>query len=291
MQLLRLFRSAGATGHVFLLKNGQKSDMGLAYSGLIGPMTTVAVVPVTPQTVDFSIDAKTKDKQGVTINGTVMVTLAPAKAVSTFDFTVDAKNGGYLGNWQQVLRAKVVERVLRAVLEEIKKLEIEPATHAQASIEDAIKTVLAGTELTNIGIDIDSCSVTDIEPVDDEVSKAIGSSERQTMLALADSALHERRMKAATNDRTVKEYEAGTKLELEKKEGYLIAEKAKNDKARAASEAEATKIKLEPLENLAPGKLLAVSILRAAESGRMGSIALTSELLTAVGQNGNSHGH
>lgn len=292
MQLLRLFRSAGATGHVFLLNNGHVSDKGLAYSGLIGPMTTVAVVPATPQIVNFSIDAKTKDKQGVAVNGTVTVTLTPAKAISKFDFTVDARNGGYIGNWGQVLQAKVVERVLRVVLAEIKQLEIEPATHAQATVEDAIKTALGATDLTDVGISVDSCSITVVEPADDEVANAIGSSERQTMLALADSALHERRMKAATNDRTVKEYEAGTKLELERKQGELIVEQTKNEAARATSEAAATEIRLKPLETLAPGKLLAVSLLKAAESGRMGSIAITTEMLAAVGgQNGNGHVH
>ena len=52
--LITLFRSAGATGHVFFLKNGRTRDMGLAYSGFIGPMTTVAIVPTTPQILNFA---------------------------------------------------------------------------------------------------------------------------------------------------------------------------------------------------------------------------------------------
>jgi len=131
--LIRLCRSAGATGYVFFLKNGRTKDMGLAYSGFIGPKTTVAVVPTTPQILNFAIDAQTKDKQNVVVRGSLTATFIPQTAVSKFDFTIDPKNGGYLGNWVQVLNAKVVERVVRAVLDKVKDLDVEEALVPRSS--------------------------------------------------------------------------------------------------------------------------------------------------------------
>lgn len=282
--LIRLFRSAGATGHVFFLKDGHVEDKGLAYSGFIGPKTTVAVVPTTPQILNFAIDAQTNDKQGVVVQGNLPVTLVPQTAISRFDFTVETRNGGYLGDWVQVLNAKVIERVLRAVLNKVKELDVEDATRSQEEVEDAVIEALGRGAFAQDGITVDSCSIPKIEPADEEVAEAIGAKERQTMLTEADRALHERRMKASENERTVKQYEADTKLELEKKQGELLGEQAKNKKKEAETDAEATKIRLVPLSDVESGTLLGAAIMDAAKSGRLGSMAITSEFLAAIGQ-------
>lgn len=134
------------------------------------------------------------------------------------------------------------------------------------------------------GITIGSCSIPKIEPTDEEVADAIGAKERQGMLTEADKALHNRRLEAALNERAVKEYEAGTKLELEKKQGILLNEQAKNKKKEAETDAEATKIRFEPLKDVESGKLLGAAIMDAAKSGRLGNLAITSEFLAAIGK-------
>jgi hypothetical protein len=280
--IIKLFRAAGATGHVFLVKNGKTRDMGLAYSGLIGPQTTVAVVPTIPQTIDFAIEAQTKDKQEVIVSGSVTATLLPPKAVSRFDFTVDVRSGGYLGNWRQALQARVVERVLRAVLEKVRGLNVEEATRSQKEVEDAVTVALGANALEGDGVAINSCSVPKIEAADEEVANSIGSQERQAMLTEADRALHDRRLKGAANERTVKQYEADTKLELEKKQGALIAEKAKNTEMEATADAKATEIKLGPLKDLEPGNLLGAALMEGFKTGRIGSISVAPELLGAL---------
>jgi len=284
MLMIRLFRSAGATGHVFFLKNGRIADKGLAYSGFIGPKTTVAVVPTTPQILNFAIDAQTKDKQSVVVQGSLTATLTPSTAISKFDFTVNPKDGGYASQWEQVLNAKVIERVLRAVLNKVKELDVETAMQSQKEVEDAVTAALGENTFSGDGITINSCSIPKIEPSDEEVEGAIGAKERQTMLTEADKALHDRRLKAAANERAVKEYEAGTKLELEKKQGVLLDEQAKNKEKEATADAKATEIRLAPLKDVEAGKLLGAAIMDAAKTGRLGSLAITSEFLAAVGQ-------
>lgn len=281
---ITLFQKAGATGHVFFLNGGWMKDKGIAGGGFVWPTTTVAVVPTTPQILPFAIDAQTKDKQLVVVRGNLTVNLIPLTAVTKFDFTVDPRNGGYLGNWVQVLNAKVVECVIRAVLDKVKSLDVEEATRSQTLIESAVTEGLDNDGFKDEGITISSCSIPKIEPANDEVERAIGAKERQLMLTEADKALHDRRMKGSENDRTVKEYEAGTRIELEKKQGLLLEEQAKNKEKEADADARATAIRLAPLKDVEAGKLLGAAIMDAAKTGRLGSLSITSEFLAAVGQ-------
>src|SRR5215210_7413183 len=142
--IARLFRSAGATGHVFLVKNGRTANKGLAYSGLIGPLTTVAVVPTTPRILDFAVEARTSDKQRIVVTGNVKVTLDPRQAVRSFDFTVVAANGSYRAAWEKMLHEIVIARVLAPIRTKAQTLDVEAATQSHTSFEDALRTLDAG---------------------------------------------------------------------------------------------------------------------------------------------------
>jgi hypothetical protein len=280
----RFFKKAGAAGHVFLLKNGRRRDKGLAYSSLVGPWTTIAVVPTAPQIINFAVEAQTLDKQRLTVQGAVIATLVPATAVERFDFTVDSKSGGYLSNWTQVVHAKVIEQVLRAVLNKVKDIKVEPALLAHEAIEEAVTKALGAGAFSADGIKIGSCSIPKITPADDEVREAMGMQERQTLLTAADAARHDRRLKAVENERAIKKYEEDTKIELERKQAELLDEQGKNEEKKAEIDAKSTEIRLAPLRDVDAEKLLGAAIDAAAKGGKLGSIAITSEFLAAIGR-------
>lgn len=282
--LITLFRGAGATGYVFTLKRGKTEDRGLAYSGLIGPLTTVAVVPTTSQILDFAIEAQTKDIQKVVVRGSVSVTLIPMTAVKKFDFTVNPKTGSYINQWQQILKAKIIERALRAVLDEVKNLDVSDVTRSQKVVEDAVMRALGGTGFASDGVIVDSCSIPKIELNNEKLQDALSAADRERLLTIADAAIHERQLKRAADDRAVKEFEAGTALALEEGRAKLIAERAKNSEEEAKADAKATEIRLKPLEEVAAGKLIGAAIMEAAKSGALGNLSITSEFLAAVGQ-------
>ncbi len=284
MFIIKLFNKSGSTGCVFFLKNGHITEKGLAYSGFIGPKTTVSVVPTTPQIVDFAIEANTCDKQEVIVQVNISVFFTPDEIVSKLDFTVDVQSGNYLGDWRKILKAIIIERVVRSVLAKVNQIEIANVINSQAIIEERITDDFEKEKLEASGISLATCSITKIEPRDEDVANAIGVTEKQSMLEDADSALHTRRLKAAENERALKLYEATTKLELEKMQGILLAEQAINEETKATTEANSIRIKLEPLKNLSPGELLGASIMEAARSGRLNNLAITSEFLAAIGQ-------
>jgi len=282
--LLRLFRRAGATGQVFFLKNGRITNKGLAYSGLVGPLTTVAVVPTTAQVIDFSIQAQTKDKQDITVTGNLKVTLNPDVAIGKFDFTVDTKNGSYVNPWDTALHTLAIEHVLAPVHDKAKAVDVEAARQSHKEFEAAVKASIAGADnpLSKNGVTVESCSIAEIEADDEEVGLAIGATERQTMLSAADKAVHGRRLKAAENERGVRTYEAETQLKLEQERVKLLEQQGTNKKAEAQSDAEATKIRLTPLGEVEAGKILGAALMEMAKTGRIGTLSVGPELLAAL---------
>lgn len=281
--LIQLFNSAGAAGHVFLLKKGAVKDRGLAYSGFIGFDTTVAVVPTTPQILNFAIIAQTKDKQRVTVTGNITASLVPSVAVKNYDFTVDVRNGGYEGEWEKILQAQVVERAVRAVHQKVRELIVEEAARSQKEVEDAIMLELGSGVFSPNGVVIISCSIPRIDP-DNEVANAIGAQERQLLLTTADTALHDRRLKAAGNERTVREFEAATALKLEVDRAKLIEQEGTNKAAEAQSDAKATELRLAPLKDIDAGKLLGAALIEGLKEDRVGTIVFGPELLGALSQ-------
>lgn len=285
----RLFRKAGSTGEVFFLNGGKAKRKGIAYSGLVGPLTTVAVVPTVDQACQFSLEAQTLDNQFVTISGDVSIRFDTAAAQKSFDFTVNTKDGGYTGNWVPLVQAAVIERVLGPLRDKSKTLPVEAASAAHAQFETAIKAALestqeAGKALAEKGVTFASCSVAEVTPVDEEVSEALGSQEREKLLTDADKARHARRMSGVRNERTVKKYEAETALHLEEERKKLITQQGENEKQKAKDDAAATTTRLTPLATVETGKILAAAITDAARTGKLGSLAITSEFLAAIGQ-------
>ena len=284
MLFFKLFRGARATGHVFFLNRGRARNKGLAFSGYVGPMTTVAVVPTTPQILDFSIPARTQDKQTIIVTGNVKVALVPATAVSKFDFTVNTRDGSYLSPWDQSLRAIVIEHVLGPVRDKAKALGVEAAIQAHKDFEDLIKTRISerGNPLAGKGVNVESCSIAKVDASDKEVEQSIGAKQRQEMLAQADKALHERRLKAAENDRAVLEYEAATKLKLEQDRAKLVEETGKNEVTTAENDARAIEIRLLPFKAADAGKVLGAALMEMAKNGRIGSLSVVPELFAAL---------
>lgn len=286
MSIITLFRNAGATGHVFCLKNGKVREKGLAFSGLIGPQTTVAVVPTTMQILDFAVEARTQDKQSVTVAGNLKVVLIPAEAVRKFDFTVDVKDGSYVQRWESDLRTVVVAQVIAPIHDAAATLDVEEATRANASFEKLIEERLRASDgaLSGSGITVNSCSISRITANDDKVARAIGAKEREALLTAADHALSERRLKSAEDDRRIRTFEAETALKLEEERAKLLAKAGENKRVEAEADAEATRLRLEPFKNADAGKVLGASIMRMAENGRVGNLSIVPDMIAALNQ-------
>lgn len=281
---IRFFRGAGATGHVFFLKNGSTADKGPAYSWFVGPQTTIVVVPTTPRILEFSVKTRTKDMQGLEVSGNITVSLDPDSVITAFDFTVDSSSGSYLKPWEKELRAIVIERVQGPIHTKAGDVLVSAAVNGHESFQDAVVEAISTTDgpLAGKGIRVDSCSIVKIEPIDPEVQESIGATEREALLSEADLAMHKRRMEASANERAVLEYEAATALKLEQDRADLIATQGENSRKESEFVAEATTIRLAPFTAVAAGKILGAALLKFAEDGRVGTLAIGPEMLVAL---------
>ena len=284
MSLFKFFRGAGAAGMVFLLNNGERKNKGLAYSGILGPYTTVAVVPTVSRIIPFSVSTRSKDEQAVTVTGELEITLDPDTVVSKFDFTVN-NSGGYTGDWEEALRSLVIAQILKPVHTKAGELDVKDAVKSMAVFETTIVSSGASTQkdlLAEKGIKLVSASVKKVEADDAELSRALGATEKQGLLTTADAAVHGRRSKAAENDRSLKQYEAQTVQALEEDRKKLIEFQITNDKLKADADVENQQKRLALYKDIEPGKLLAVSLMDFAGNGNVGTLNIGPELLTAI---------
>lgn len=281
--LITLFRKAGATGNVFYIKNGKVRNKGIAFSSLIGPMTTVAIVPTTTQPINFEIETTTMDNQQITVQGDVKIKFNVEKAISQFDFSVNPQTGSPASAWDQQLSAAVIAAALSPIHEKAGTLGVEAAVKAQKAFEDALEASLkVDQKLAGKGIVFESCSIPTITAVDEAVAEALGSKEREKMLSDADKARHERQMDAAKNARAVKKYESATALTLETDRAKIVAEQSKNKLQEATGDAAATEKRLEPLLSVEAGKVLAFALVEGLKNNRVGTIVIGPELYGAL---------
>jgi len=277
---IKFFKGAGATGNVFFLKSGTPDDKGIAYSGLVGPKTTIAVVPTSPQNFSFSLRAVTKDLQRITISGGVIAILTPARAVKSFDFTVD-ENGMYKEDFDSKLLSIITEQILNPLREKVADLDVVAVIKSHKVLAEAI-TTMDKTALEEQGIVIKNCSIASINADDSKIGEAIGAKEKEDLLTTADKAKHDRHMESIENDLKAKEAEAKNALLLEEKKSQLIVEENKNLEARANGKKTAGEIELSIYDKSEPGKLLGIALLEMGRNGKIGTLNVGPELLTAI---------
>ena len=280
---IRFFRF-GFTSHVILVKNGNLTDKGPAFSGFVGPHTTVAIVPTSPQIVDFTVSTRSKDMQKIEVSGNVTVSLSPLVAVSTFDLTVSSGTNSYVTPWQSDLKALVTEQVLGPIRDSAKGQLVHVAILAHQEFEKAVIDSITAddTPLGKLGIEVTSCSIVKIEPRDGEVAQSIGVTEREQLLTEADSARHKRQMAEAVNERAVSQYEAETALELEKARADLVDTAGANTLKEAEFDATAAGTRLDPYKAVPAPVTLAAAIMKLAEGGRVSNLVISPEIFTAL---------
>ncbi len=288
------FSSAGATGNVFLFKDGTIRDKGIAYSGFIGRATTVAIVPTTMQTVNFSLEVQTSDKQTANVSGSVQVLLNPKIIVSKLDFTVNKESGGYLNQWQTVFQALITEKIPGPIRAKAKEISIVDIVNAQKELGDQLQTSLAAEKsLSDFGILVQSCSVSKIVPTSSDILKAIGAEEKEQLLTKADKATHARQMAGAEDTRTLKQFESQTNLKLVEDNQKIIKQQNDNEKLKADAvlviekekkdaELAHSKQELEELTKIPSDKLLSISLVKFAQSGNLNNLNISPELINAI---------
>ncbi len=283
----KYFNFAGQNDFVVFSRNGVEKKAGKGLAGLIGPGTSVSIVPLGVQTVSFQVTEYSQDKQQVLVQGELVVDYVPEMR-ENFDFSVFPVNGNYRNDPTAQIEDQVriaVRGPIRTLLAEaeVASLTATGAVQIEETLAEAVADASSDLmqRLAKNNIAVQSASVKVVMPAERGLAGAIGASEREALLAQQDDAVADRRMNAAESDRDIRTFEEQTALSLVEEQAKRVAKEGENLIAQAGSEAEANEKRLAIYKDMPSGDVLALAILKAAEEG-VGNLSIDPSLLAAV---------
>ncbi|HEX5692899.1 MAG TPA: hypothetical protein VFX76_22965, partial [Roseiflexaceae bacterium] len=113
--------------------------------------------------------------------------------------------------------------------------------------------------------------------------KALEAEYREALQQRADQAIYARRAEAVEHERTIKQNELSTAVDLEQRRRELVDLQGANTRTEAEFAAAALRIQLDPYGSLEPRLLLALAFRDfAANAQKVGNLTITSEIMAQL---------
>ena len=255
-----------AASHVVVFRRGRlvRSGRGLAF-WFDPDRTSIMEVPADDRDTDFVFQARSRDYQTVTVQGTITWRAAEPDALAArVDFTIDLRTGR--------LRTDPLDRIASLL---IGLAQYQAARHVEhrtvsdllaegaAPVQDGIAAALAADpRLREMGLSVAAVRIAGVSP-SAELARALETPTFERAQGLADEASFARRAQAVEKERAIAENELSTKVELAKREAALIAQEDENARRTAEGRAEAGRIGAE-------GEAARIRLVEAARNGAEG---------------------
>ncbi len=258
-----------AASHVVVFRRGHLVRSGRGLSFWFDPdRTSIMEIPADDRDTDFVFQARSRDYQVVTVQGTITWRAAEPDALAArVDFTVDLRTGR--------LRTDPLDRIaslLIGLAQYQSARYVEHRTVADllaegaAPIQDGIAAALAADmRLREMGLAVVTVRIAGVSP-SAELARALETPTFERAQGVADEASFTRRAQAVEKERAIAENELSTRVELARRQAALIAQEDENarrvaegraEAGRIAAEAEAARIRLvEAARNGAEGERL-----------------------------------
>ena len=233
------------SSHVITFRRGQRVRSGRGLAFWFRPdRTSIAEVPADDRDTDFVFQARSRDYQVVTVQGTITWRAAEPEALaSRVDFTIDLRTGrlrtdpldriaSLLIGLAQYQAARYVEhRAVNDLLAE-----------GAAPLQDGIAASLAADpRLRDMGLSVVTVRIAGLSP-SAELARALEAPTFERAQGLADEATFARRAQAVEKERAIAENELSTKVELARRQAALIAQEDENARRQAEGRADAGRI-------------------------------------------------
>jgi regulator of protease activity HflC (stomatin/prohibitin superfamily) len=223
-----------------------RKGIGLAY--WFSPLSAaVAQVPAEDCETTFVLSERCDDFQTVTVQCTVTYRISdPERAALRTNFSISLANGSWLEKPLERIAALLSQRAQHPARAYLMGVPIVEAARAGAGlIQQPIEAALrSDPEIEALGIQIVSVQIDRIAPTA-ELEKAIQTPAREAIQQRADEAVFERRAFAVEKERTIKENELATELELARRQEELIRQQGANARLQAQEESEADRLRSE----------------------------------------------
>jgi regulator of protease activity HflC (stomatin/prohibitin superfamily) len=241
---LRHLRSE-ATSHVVHYRRARVRHSARGASFWFDPLTdSIAEVPLDDRDLQLVIHGRSRDYQDITVLGTMTYRLLdPIRIAERYDFTIDLRSGKPIGTpieKIELMLAQLADQHAQTYLAhtELRVALIDGSAAIRASVENALA---ADTSLAEAGLGIVSVRISAVRPSSD-IEKAIEAPTRERIKEDADEAAFGRRALAVQKERAIAENELQNRIELAKREEFLIAQDGENARNRAQHAAEAGRI-------------------------------------------------
>jgi regulator of protease activity HflC (stomatin/prohibitin superfamily) len=244
------FRHLRAEPNQFVLhyRRGRVVRKGIGLAYWFSPLSAaVAQVPAEDCETTFVLSERCDDFQSVSVQCTVMYRFSdPERAAQRTNFSLSLANGTWLEKPLERIAALLSQRAQHPARAYLMGVPIVEASRTGASlIQQPIEAALrADPELDALGVQIVSVQIDRVAPTA-ELEKAIQTPAREALQQRADQAVFERRAFAVEKERTIKENELATELELARRQEQLIRQQGSNARLQAEEESQADRLRSE----------------------------------------------
>ena len=254
-----------------------RSGRGLAF-WFVADRTSIMEVPADDRDTDFVFQARSRDYQVVTVQGTITWRAAQPDALAQrVDFTIDLRTGR--------LRTDPLDRIASLLIGLAQYQAARYVEHRSvadllaegaAPIQDGIAAALASDlRLREMGLAVVTVRIAGVSPSAD-LARALETPTFERAQSVADEASFARRALAVEKERAIAENELATKVELARRQAALIAQEDENARRVAEARAEAGRIGAE-------ADAARIRIVEAARNGAEGArLALLRDVDPAV---------
>lgn len=246
-------------------------------------LTTILELPATSVLMPFIFNEATVNFQDVTLQGTAQYRITnPLLTNEKLDFRQKSRReaGGDGREKLGLFVVNIIQTHARAI---VSKLALEPVlTEIGALSEKVAATAAADPALAIMGVEIESVHIASARAQPD-VQKALQTEYREKVQKQADVAIFERRAAAVQNEKTIKEKELATEIELAEKRKQLVETQAVNTIRMAKAEAEAAQLKLGAYKGVTPATMASLALKDWADKGgSISNLTLTGDMLTEI---------
>lgn len=319
------FKKVSPTVFVLHYENGvlKRKGAGLSFFYFI-PTTSIVEIPLSSSDVPFAFQEMTVDFQEITLQGQLTYRVAdPERLSQLLNYGVDA-SGKFVSDdpdLPAVRLINVTQTVARSVIRRMTLPEVLIAN--DRIVSEVLVDVQSSPLITMLGIEVLGLTIAHIRPTP-EMARALEADARESIQRKSDQAIYLRRNYAVEEERRIRESELNTEIVVETKRrqiaetkmageiaveeqrALLIDQRVANDKKTADSNSYAIEKNLAPFRNADwkmlmamganggdPRFALSLAFQELAENaGKIGTLSLTPDLLTALMGDGNGHaGH
>lgn len=234
--------------HVLLFRKGRLVGQGVGVSYWFVPLTAaIAQVPTEDLETTFLLSERTRDHQEVNVQVTIAYrAVDPERLARRVDFGVSLETGRWLERPLDRLAAIWRQRVqdpVRTLIGDVTL--VEALTAGPRALRAAIEGAVAADEdLTDMGLAPVKVQVDNVSAIP-ELDKALQTPAREQLQEKADQAMFQRRALAVEKERTIRENELQTEIELEARQEDLIEQRTRNERLTVEREVEAERLRVE----------------------------------------------